>query len=80
MQREVERFIAEEPNGNCYIVSCFQEFTRTDREDGASLLPGSKYFRTCDGVFLKAIDEFTFNILGSGRLLYKRDKKNQDLP
>jgi len=59
MQKEIERFIAAEPNGNRYIVRCFQEFIKTEM----NLLPGSKYFRTTDGIFLKAIDDFSFKIL-----------------
>lgn len=74
MLREVERFIAEEPNGSRHTVSCFQEFGKADRQSGSAIAPGSKHFRTTNGVFLKAVNEFTFNILGSGKMLYKQER------
>ena len=71
--KEIERFIAEEVNGKRYTVSCLQEIRKT--EEGV-LLPDVKHYRTSNGEFLKALDDSTFNILGSGKMIYK----NKTLP
>ena len=70
MQREVERFAAEEPNGNRHMISCVQEFKKTA---GQGWIPESRHFRTAEGVFLKMLDDCTFRILGSGRMLRRRN-------
>jgi hypothetical protein len=77
MLREVERFTAKEPNGICHTVSCLQEYVRRKAENGVALLPGTKLFRTSSGVFLKEVDEFTFHILGSGKMLHKQVCQNR---
>ena len=62
--KEIESFEATELNGKRYTVQCFQ----------ASKSPEAKLFKTAEGVFLKAINDFTFNILGSGRVLYRQQE------
>ena len=64
MLKEIESFEAAEPNGKCYTVKCFQ----------LSRSPEARLFKTTEGVFLKAINDLTFNILGSGRILYRREE------
>ena len=61
MLKEIERFEAAEPNGKRYIVKCFQ----------TSQSPEARLFKTAEGVFLKTINDLTFSILGSGRILYR---------
>ncbi len=63
--KEIERFIAEEANGTRHTISCLQEIRKA--QDGEQ----RKHYKTSNGEFLKAIDEHTFNVLGSGRMLYK---------
>ena len=66
--KEVERFIAEEISGKRYTVSCLQEI-RKNR--GEPLLPEVKHYRTSNGELLKALDESTFHILGSNKVLHR---------
>ena len=77
MLKEVERFIATEPNGNCHTVSCFQEFIKVKEPTGVALRPGTKLFKTSSGVFLKEVDNFTYHILGSGKLLHKQERRRE---
>jgi len=75
MLKEIERFTAKEPNGKCYTVSCFQEFlTRKTAAVSSTAVASSRFFKTSEGIFLKAIDDVTFNILGTGKMLYKADR------
>jgi hypothetical protein len=66
--KEIERFIAEGRCGKRYTVSCLQEIIKND---GEVLSPEVKHYRTSDGELLKAIDESTFHILGSDKVIYK---------
>jgi hypothetical protein len=76
MLRELERFTAREPNGKTHTVSCFQEIHTSAEITNLPALSDSRLFKTTDGIFLKAINDVTFRILGSGRLLYKHDQQN----
>ena len=66
--KEVERFIAEEVNGKRHTVSCLQEIRKNASE---ASLPPMKLYRTSSGALLKAIDESTFHMLGTDKVLYK---------
>ena len=66
--KEVERFIAEEVNGRRHTVSCLQEIRKNDNDKS---LPEIKHYKTENGALLKAIDDSTFHLLGTDKLLYK---------
>ncbi len=66
--KEVERFIAEEVNGRRHTVSCLQEIRKNVSETS---LPEVKHYKTASGALLKAIDDSTFHILGTDKVLYK---------
>ena len=66
--KEIERFIAEARCGKRYTVSCLQEIIKNSGEESA---PDVRHYRTSDGELLKAIDESTFHILGSDKVIKK---------
>ena len=73
MEREIDRFRAKSDEGHTYVVVIYQEFHRVEEVGSptASWVPGMKRLALSDGSPLNRIDDNTFKIVFTNKIIRK---------
>ena len=67
----IDRFLAEDEDGNRYEVLIFQTMIISQNRAGTFKTPGMMSAQTSDGIALNFIDDDTFELFDSGKRIRK---------